>query len=346
MHIDQSIKAIRGYCLIVFFLPLLTINICLLMYSTLGNHDLYWNHDYSKKKISYTIEDREFLKNSVYTKKTFSNCPKYQFSKYIINSKNEKENYRGIFSLNQNNSFIIEQGESLNLKCIKNSKIVYMLIKNFNFLEKILIDIKDKSIVSFGTVKNPYLYGDVSISRTARYFPATLIFKPFIVLSAIFLFLYWKNNLNLLNKLTNNNASKKFFYFGLLSSIFLILHAIFLGVEFDSKLFKFTRRLVITLFIFFEVFAQIALTINLVKIKNELKNLINPTILILKIIFVSIVLFSTIISFIALSMDLVETYYKHVLEWNYFCVLLFYYLLSRLLWKVPQKNQAHTPFGA
>ena len=155
---------------------------------------------------------------------------------------------------------VIEQDERLNLRCIKNHKISYQVLSKFNSLEKMLIKVKKESIVGFGSFINPYLYGEMSISRTARFFPATWIFKPFIIISAFFLFLYWKNNLNLFNEITNNNTlnkfSKNFFYLGLLSSIFLALHAIFLGIKFDNQLFEPFRRLVITLFIFFEVLAS------------------------------------------------------------------------------------------
>ena len=155
----------------------------------------------------------------------------------------------------------------------------------------------------------------------------------------LILFLYWRNNLNLLNKIKNKNNlkdfSKSFFYLGVLSWIFLTLHAIFLGIDFDSKLFKLFRRLVITFFIFFEIFAQIFLVKNLYNYKNEIKNLIYPVILNSKIIFVIIMLITTLISFAALGANIVEDNFKHVLEWNYFSILLVYYFLSRIMWRDP-----------
>jgi len=42
--------------------------------------------------------------------------------------------------------------------------------------------------------------------------------------------------LNLENKNILSKFSKKFFYFGIFSCIFLALHATFLGLDFDSKL--------------------------------------------------------------------------------------------------------------
>ena len=44
---------------------------------------------------------------------------------------------------------------------------------------------------------------------------------------------------------------RKFFYFGIISCIFLILHASFLGVDLESELFQKFRRVVIVTFILF-----------------------------------------------------------------------------------------------
>ena len=165
-----------------------------------------------------------------------------------------------------------------------------------------------------------------------------LIFKTFIILSAFLLFLYWKNTLNFFTFLRNEDAliklPKKYFYFGMLSCVFLTLHAIFLGVDLDSKLFSKVRRLIIILFIVFEVVAQILLTINIFRFKKELKKYINPLILNTKIFFVTIVFFITFIAMIILTFGDPSTAFKHSLEWNYFAFLLLYYLLSRLLWKI------------
>ena len=326
MQPNLSIKKIRNYSIIAFFIPLLTINACLAIYNILGNSDLYPNYNWDKKKVEYTLNEYKLIASKL-DEKSFINCPKYKYKEYNINS-SEKENETFV---------VIEQGETLNLKCIKNRKFFYQVLSRFNFFEKILINVKKTTKVGFGEIRNPYIYGEASISRTARYFPATLIFKPFIIISAFFLFLYWKSNLNLFNEITNNNTlnkfSKIFFYSGLLSSIFLTLHAIFLGIKMDNQLFEPLRRLVITLFIFFEVLAQIFLTMNLLKFKEVLKNFINPSILNIKVVFVISILIVTIFSFTVLIFDMVDTNFKHILEWNYFAVLLVYYLLSRLLWK-------------
>ena len=56
---------------------------------------------------------------------------------------------------------------------------------------------------------------------------------------------------------TLSNFSKNFFYFGVLSCLFLIMHAALLGLDIDSKLFAQLRKIIIVSFIFFELSAQI-----------------------------------------------------------------------------------------
>ena len=115
--------------------------------------------------------------------------------------------------------------------------------------------------------------------------------------------------------------------------MFLILHAAFLGIDFDSKVFLKLRRLIIILFIFFEICAQVYLIKNLYKFKDELKNRINILILKIKLYFITIVVSSTLIIFVFLVFGDITTATKHMLEWNYFSILLIYYMLSSVLWK-------------
>ena len=159
----------------------------------------------------------------------------------------------------------------------------------------------------------------------------------------------YEKNIALFKELENRNIlvkpSKKFFYLGVFSCIFLVLHALFLGLDFDSELFRKIRRLIIILFIVFEISAQIFLTRILFKFREELKNYINPLFLKIKITFVTIIFAITFTVFAFLIWGDLDTSLKHVIEWNYFSSLLFYYLLSSLLWK-REKTQVHTPEGA
>ena len=185
----------------------------------------------------------------------------------------------------------------------------------------------------------PYIDGGISISRTARTYPTYLLFKPGMLLTSILLIRYWILNNRVFQKIENETSKNKYFlYFGVASALFLIIHSLFLGINFETDIFKFLRRFVLLGFIIFEVIAQILLTKNLFSFKNELKKYINPLILKIKVVFVVIVLITTCIAFSILSFGDPSTGFKHTLEWNYFSFLLLYYLLSRLLW-VGQKNQ-------
>ena len=327
MTANKLVQKIRKYAIISFILPLITINSCLLLYKFIGgmNYTIYANYNWDKSEHSYTYNEfKEIRKNRSAYK--FTNCPQYKHSVFY-NSDNDDVTIK----TNKNK-------ENLNYECIKNYPSSYSLFKKISWVEKIFIRAIQTNPSGFAKIKNPYVYGEVSISRTARNFPMILIFKTFIILSAFLLFLYWKNTLNFFTFLRNEDAliklPKKYFYFGMLSCVFLTLHAIFLGVDLDSKLFSKVRRLIIILFIVFEVVAQILLTINIFRFKKELKKYINPLILNTKIFFVTIVFFITFIAMIILTFGDPSTAFKHSLEWNYFAFLLLYYLLSRLLWKI------------
>ena len=367
----KFVKKIKNYAVISFLLPLIAINSCFLLYKFIG--DIQINIDASPNlswnKVEHTYSWNEY--NQIYTNLetyTFTNCSKYGYSivytsfdnqtiqqglfytlnhflttrtqETAINNKLVKDSFVGN-ALQSNKKIksitIIKRENILNNRCIKNHQFLYSLLKKFSWLETVLIQAIQNNPVGFSKIKNPYFYGEASISRTARYFPIVLIFKPLIILSALFLFLYWKSNLNLFSELKNKNIfdnfSKKFFYLGVFSCIFLILHATLLGLDYDSKLFTKVRRLIIILFILFEISAQILLTKNLFRLREELKKYINPLILKIKIFFVIIIFFMTCAAFAVLTFGDPSTTFKHILEWNYFSALLLYYMLSRLLWK-------------
>ena len=317
----------------------------MLIFKFLGDFSTFANLDWNANKIEHTFTQEKLIHEDLQSF-TFTNCPKYKYSKKYYTTDNQIIEYtedkaallRSLKKINKIKSIVRTQQNIEEKRCVKNSRFAYLLLNNINVLEKfMLIAAKNDRISGFGKVKNPYLYGEVSISRTARYFPSTLIFKPFIILSSIFLLLYWRSNLNLFKELENRSildkTSKKFFYTGVFSCVFLILHALFLGLDFDSELFSKIRKIIIILFIISEIFAQFFLTKTLFKFRDQLKNYINPFFLKIKVAFVLIIFFITFIAFTFLIWGDLDSSHKHVLEWNYFSALLFYYLLSRFLWK-------------
>ena len=207
-----------------------------------------------------------------------------------------------------------------------------IISQNFELLNNTIFKVDQIGRSGFSI---PYFDGSLSISRASRTFPQYLIFKPSMIFTAIMLYYYWNNNNDLVNQLKFTNTNYKFKTFGILSAIFLAIHSIFLGIKFDIQIYKLLRRVVLLLFIIFEIIAQAVLVYHFYKIRDQLKKLINKKILILKILLVSILTVVAIISLpILLNKD--NTHFKHALEWNYFVGVILFYLFSRFFWK---KNQ-------
>ena len=178
----------------------------------------------------------------------------------------------------------------------------------------------------------PYLDGSLSISRASRTFPQYLIFKPSMIITSVLLYYYWRNNNNLVNNLYSTKINFKFKTFGILSAVFLAIHSVFLGIKFDIQVYKLFRRVVLLLFIIFELIAQGYLVYHLFKLKTKLKEFINSKILIFKILLVSILVVVAVLSLPTLVTK-GNTHFKHMLEWNYFVGVILFYLLSRFFWK-------------
>ena len=183
----------------------------------------------------------------------------------------------------------------------------------------------------------PYLDGSLSISRASRTFPQFLIFKPAMFITSIMLYFYWVNNNSLLNSLNKSNTNYKFKLFGILSAIFLVIHAVLLGVKFDVQIYKLFRRVILLSFIIFEIVAQTLLVMELLKIRDQIINLINKKILYVKTILVSFLIIIGIASLPTLIMK-GNTHFKHALEWNYFVGVITFYLLTCLFWKKIKKT--------
>ena len=186
----------------------------------------------------------------------------------------------------------------------------------------------------------PYIDGGVSISRTARYFPTYLIFKPAMFLTAYLLIIYWFNNRKIITELDVSNKFKnKIFYFGLASAIALIIHSIFLGIKFDNDFYKLFRRIIMFVFIIFEVIAQTYLVLALYSIKEKISKFINLNVLKLKFFLVSLLIIVAVISIPIISLPGDDFYginlkfLKHALEWDYFLGVITFYLLTFFMWK-------------
>ena len=206
---------------------------------------------------------------------------------------------------------------------------------NYNIFENTIFTVDQIGRTAF-TI--PYIDGSVSISRTARTYPAYLVFKPCMIIAAILLIKYWISTNDLVQNIEVQSTKKKrFMMYGVLSAIFLILHSIFLGINFEYDLYKFFRRFVLLAFIIFEIVAQTLLVVTLFKIKNIISDIINKKILLFKTILVSILIFTALASLPLLTSS-GYVHFKHALEWNYFIGVVLFYLLTFFFWKA-QKNQ-------
>jgi len=201
--------------------------------------------------------------------------------------------------------------------------------QNYGLLEGTFFSVDQLGRSAFSI---PYIDGSLSISRASRTFPQYLIFKPAMIMTAIILYSYWLNNNNLINKFKNTNISYKFKTFGILSAIFLAIHSIFLGIKFDIQIYKLMRRVILLLFIIFELIAQGILVYHLFKIRDELSKFINKRVLIFKAFLVSVLTVVAVLS-LPILLNKGNTHFKHALEWNFFVGVILFYLFSRFFWK-------------
>jgi len=186
----------------------------------------------------------------------------------------------------------------------------------------------------------PYIDGGVSISRTARYYPTYLIFKPAMFLTSYLLIKYWIYNREIINFFDKDCKYKnKIVFFGIASAIALTIHSIFLGIKFDNDFYKLFRRVIMFAFIIFEITAQAYLVASFYSVKDRLNKYINKVYLKIKIILVTTLIVVAIISIPILALpgdtflNLNLKFLKHSLEWDYFLGVIFFYMLTFFMWK-------------
>ena len=208
-------------------------------------------------------------------------------------------------------------------------KFCLLISQNYELLENTIFSVDHIGRSNFSI---PYLDGSLSISRASRTFPQYLIFKPSMILTSVLLYFYWKSNNQLINKFYETNINYNFKTFVILSAVFIDVHSVFLGIKFDIQIYKLFRRLVLVLFIIFEIIAQGYLVFHFYKLKTKIDKFINRKILFFKLILVSVLAAVAILS-LPILVTKGNTHFKHALEWNYFVGVILFYLFSRLFWK-------------
>ena len=239
-----------------------------------------------------------------------------------------------IFELKKNYKYIFKKSNIESEKCIKNAKY-YSLYKIFPEIFHWVYKLKSDKKYSRATTHAvyPFLFGETSISNIAKRFPVNYIFKSLLIISSIFMLMYWYSYNKIYNHLTSNNKINEFLILGYLSGIFLFLHVLFLGSENQSEIFKVIRRLIIISFILCEVLAQFFLIKKVYLIKKNILNYISEFFLYFKVFLVGFILLATVIIITILIFYDLPKNFDYFLEWNYFLILLFFYLLTFFMWK-------------
>ena len=236
-------------------------------------------------------------------------------------------------------TIVYSEKKELQKKCIKNSKfyILYKVFpKIFGFIEDIQQDKKYKPGTSVAV--NPFIYGEVSISNIVKRYPINYIFKPLLFVTSLLMIFYWLTYQKIFWNISNDKKINMFTFFGVLSGLFLFFHVLFLGSTIDNDIFQKMRKLILVLFILFEILAQFFLTKRLYLNIDKFNNYISKRILNIKIIFVGFIIISSAVIIGILSFNNLDSKIDYILEWNYFALLLFFYLLSALMWIKRDKN--------
>ena len=290
MLISSKIRKLRVISFLLFFTPALALIASLFAHNYLVSFNFKPNpkFDFLDNIPGETIliqcnEDNRFCKKINYDQsKKLNECNKYDliydivsekgislYPDFVIKNLNDVPNS---LKRNENSYLQIEISDILNQDCILNTN----LNRYYNFapfiFEKIFSLKYFSKKISLGTSTpvNPILYGESSISNIVKRYPVKNIFKPLIYLSVIFMVGYWFYYNVIFNQILSKKKINLFFIFGILSSVFLLLHVIFLGWIFENEILSKLRRSYIIFFILFEILAQGFLIKEIFKTKIQL----------------------------------------------------------------------------
>ncbi len=349
-NLANVLKRLKKFSLLLFIVPSTAIIFSLIIHNYLVSFKFYPQEYYKTDSLDLTKincnETNNFCSELKYLYKPKNNdlfdCIKNKVE--IIYNYNDFDYYVDEFQIiTENAGFnkkklnhlkFIKSGE-VNHFCIKNSTI-FPFYDNFRSIAFFVYEFRKNENFSFGTsvAVNPFFFGETSISNIVKRLPLAYFFKPLIYISSFLMLFYWYYNNLAAKNIQNKNKNFYFFYFGVLSSIFLFFHVTFLGSNIENELFQKLRRLIIVLFILFEIISQVLLVVNLRKNLDKFQMYISKKVLTLKYYLISFMVIATIIILLILSFFDLSSRFDYFLEWNYFLILLFFYLFSFFLWKI------------
>tara|TARA_B100000700_G_C14913118_1_gene793275 strand:- start:80 stop:1123 length:1044 start_codon:yes stop_codon:yes gene_type:complete len=344
MDIKNSIRTLRIFALLLFITPSIGLLGSLVLHNYLVNfkytHEFNYNFEEYKpgnslKKLCN--EENNYCNEDKFKRFTsLGQCYNHIIHKNYVDQNDKKikidvediKNYEGTIFLK------IDITNIINENCIRN-KISNNFYNIFPLFYESIYKLKSNEKTTLGTSEavNPLIYGETSISNIVKRFPVKYFFKPILYLSVIFMIFYWLYYNRILKEFNQAKNNYYFFTFGILSALFLLLHVFFLGWTFESEILTKIRRVLVVFFILFEVLAQTFLLRKIFAIKNKINSYVNLIIVYLKLIFVLVVCFSTMIILTILIFYNLDAKFDYVLEWNYFLLLLLFYFLSFLMWK-------------
>jgi len=351
-NLEISISRLRKLSLALFLIPTIAIIGSLIISNSILGFDFNGGSTYSSNNFPIkTIcnKENDYCQNEILTNKILDKCTKYQINEQIIvddklfNPIEFKILYfRGLEvngapkTMPPNEIFFsATETNTINQTCILNSPILYFLYKFYSKPFYLIANMKKNKKYTPATadVVNPLIYGETSISNIVKRFPINYFFKPLLYITSILMFLYWVYYQIIFSKISQNKSINAFLIFGVISSIFLFLHVVFLGVKFESEIFKGLRKLLVFVFLFSEIFAQYFLVRKIYILKNLLSKYINKPIMLVKIFFVAIIIVISILIIVTLIIFDPPYTFTNIVEWNYFFMLLFFYFLSSIMWK-------------
>ncbi len=351
MQIRSSIVKLRIVAFFLFLIPTIALIGSLIFHNAIVafNFQHEKNYTFTKQlpgeKVKFECKEKNsFCENITFERvNKLNKCNKYIISRSTVTETGELLDFNNELNLDRrkisqklNQKVFLEYSisDQLSKNCISNTK----WIRLYNFIPSIFekfyfFRLGKKINMGTATTVNPIIYGETSISNIVKRYPVKMLFKPLMYVSVILMIAYWYLNNLVFNKLTTRNQNNKFFVLGVLSAIFLLLHVIFLGWNFETELFKKGRRYFVVFFILFEVLAQAYLIRDIFKKKMIISKFLNNTVLILKVIFVISICLSTLAIVIILLVADLSDEVDYILEWNYFLILLLFYFLSSIMWK-------------
>ena len=351
IDLNQVLTRLKKISFFLFLIPATAIIFSLLINNYLASfifekNEYYLSSDFNFKAIrcnEINVDCYDYFERNYEVKKVIDlfDCNENKVDiTFLSNGKIYNYSPKDQIDLKKIEKISFFKSQEINSNCIKNSNF-FWLYDNFPSIADYIYKLKTspKTVIGTSTIVNPFFYGETSISNIVKRYPVSFFFKPLMFISSLLMLIYWYHNNKIAKKVQNTNKNFKFFYYGFLSAIFLFLHVLFLGSEINNEIFKKARRIIIVLFILFEIISQALLVLNLKKNYKIYENIISKKVLQLKYVLISFMILASILIIFILTFFDLSSRFDYFLEWNYFLILLFFYLLSSLLWKINLNHQ-------